>query len=204
MKKTDSLELIIIRHAQTDYANGGDRDGCDGDLTEQGEKQCIALGERLKNIEIDAYITSPLLRAFKTAAGVCNAKPDKPLLQIMPEIVECGLPVGYYGCSEAYLKKYYSNTKMCDSLFSTKEPSFATQYDCNNILRAKKVIEYVKNTYSFGNRVALFSHNGICQYLIREALNIKQQTFDFELDNAKLTTIEFFRNGKIILHGFNF
>ena len=106
MEKKDSLEIIIVRHAETQYNNAGDRDGCDGDLTELGEKQCIELGKRLKNLDIDAYITSPLLRAFKTAVGVCNAKPDNPILQIMPEIIECGVPVGYYGCSEEYLKKY--------------------------------------------------------------------------------------------------
>ena len=62
--------------------------------------------EKLKDVEIDAYIASSLLRAFKTGAGVCKAKPEKPLLQIMPELIECGVPVGYYGCSETYLQKY--------------------------------------------------------------------------------------------------
>ena len=147
MKKQDSLELIIIRHAETQYDNFGDRDGCDGDLTEIGEKQCLELGQKLKDMDIDAYITSPLLRAFKTAVGVCNAKPDNPILQIMPEIIECGVPVGYYGCSEEYLQKYYSNTSMCESLFDTEQYEFATKYGCDNELRAKKVINYIKKTY---------------------------------------------------------
>lgn len=203
MKKQDSLELIIIRHAETQYDNSGDRDGCDGDLTERGEQQCIDLGERLKDLEIDAYITSSLLRAFKTAVGVCNAKDDNPVLQIMPEIIECGVPVGYYGCSEEYLQKYYPNTEMCPKLFGTEEYEFLTKYGCDNISRAQKVIEYIKKKYSYGNRVVLFSHNGFCQYLIREALNIEKSTFDFELNNTSITKIEFRRNGQIILHGVN-
>ena len=203
MENHDYLELIIIRHAETQYDNAGDRDGCDGDLTERGEKQCVDLGKRLKDLDIDAYITSPLLRAFKTAAGVCNAKPEKPLLQIMPEIIECGVPVGYYGCSEEYLKKYYSNAQMCNSLFDTEQYEFATKYACDNALRAKKVIEYIKKTYTYGNRVVLFTHEGFCQYLIREALNIENQTFDFAIDNTALTEIEFHRSGKIVLRGLN-
>ena len=199
----DSLELYIIRHAETQYDNAGDRDGCDGDLTENGEKQCIALGERLKNVEIGAYISSSLLRAFKTGMGVCNAKEDKPLLQIMPEIVECGLPVGYYGCSEEYLQKYYPNAKMCEKLFGTEEYEFATKYSCDNALRAKKAIDYIKKTYSYGNRVALFTHQGFIQYLIREALNIEKQTFDFVIGNTAITKIEFKRSGQIILHSVN-
>lgn len=203
MKKSDSIELIIIRHAETQYDNSGDRDGCDGDLTSRGEMQCLELGEKLKDLEIDAYITSSLLRAFKTAVGVCNAKDNKPLLQIMPEIIECGVPVGYYGCSEEYLQKYYSNTQMCTSLFDTQQYEFATKYSCDNILRAKKVIDYIKKHYSYGNRVVLFTHNGFCQYLIREALNIEKHTFDFALDNTSLTKIEFLKSGQIILHGSN-
>ena len=203
MKKQDSLELIIIRHAETQYDNFGDRDGCDGDLTEIGEKQCLELGQRLKDMDIDAYITSPLFRAFKTAVGVCNAKPDNPILQIMPEIIECGVPVGYYGCSEEYLQNYYPNTQMCRSLFETEQYEFATKYGCDNELRAKKVIDYIKKTYSYGNRVVLFTHNGFCQHLIRVALNIDKQTFDFAIKNTGITKIEFHRSGQIILHGVN-
>lgn len=199
----DSLELIIVRHAETQYDNAGDRDGCDGDLTEKGVEQSIGLGERLKELSIDAYITSPLLRAFRTAAAVLNAKPDKPALQIMPELIECGVPVGYYGCGEAYLKKYYPNTKMCEKLFSTREYEFRTKYCCDNDLRAHKIIEYIKRTYAYGNRIVLFSHNGFCRYLVRAALNIENQTFDFEFDNTALTIIRFFRNGKIVFRGMN-
>ena len=203
MGKKDSLELIIIRHAETQYDNCGDRDGCDGDLTELGENQCLDLGEKLKDLDIDAYITSPLLRAFKTAIGVCNAKLDKPILQIMPEIIECGVPVGYYGCSEEYLQKYYAKTQMCKNLFETEQYDFATKYACDNKLRAKKVIEYIKKTYSFGNRVVLFSHNGFCQYLIREALNIAEHTFDIEIKNTGIIKLECYRSGQIILHAIN-
>jgi broad specificity phosphatase PhoE len=51
--------------------------------------------------------------------------------------------------------------------------------------------------------VVLFTHNGFCQYLIREALNIEKQTFDFAINNTALTKIEFLRSGQIILHGVN-
>ena len=95
--------MIFIRHAQTDYNDIGDRDPSDGELTAKGEQQCVALGEKLKILRIDAYITSSLLRSFKTAVGVCKAKSDEPLLEICPELVECGCTPGYYGCSEEFL-----------------------------------------------------------------------------------------------------
>ena len=173
--KPDSLELIIIRHAETQYDNAGDRDGCDGDLTEKGEQQCIELGEKLKDLEIDAYISSPLLRAFKTGMGVCNAKPEKPLLQIMPELIECGVPVGYYGSDENYLKKYYANAEMCENLFGTESYKFATKYGCDNNLRAKKIIEYIKSKYTYGDRVAIFTHMDFANILSVRRLTSKSR-----------------------------
>lgn len=203
MVNSNSLECIIIRHADTNYNDYGDRNDSDWELTELGEKQCIELGNRLKDLKIDAYITSPMLRAFKTAAGVCNAKIDKPILQIMPEIIECGISAGYYGCSEEYLKKYYANTKMCQSLFDSEQYEFNTNYACDNALRAKKVIDYIKNEYSYGKRIVLFTHKEFSQFLISEALNLGEAPFYFAMKNVALTKIEFLSDGRILLHGFN-
>lgn len=70
MENKDTLEIIFIRHAETQYDDIGDRDPSDGELTANGEMQCARLGEKLKDLPIDAYITSSLLRSFKTATGV--------------------------------------------------------------------------------------------------------------------------------------
>ena len=100
MENKDVLEILFIRHAETDYDDWEGRDPSDGELTEKGERQCNELGIKLKNLPIDAYISSSLLRAFKTAVGVCKAKGDNPVIEICPEIIECGCTPGYFGCSE--------------------------------------------------------------------------------------------------------
>ena len=48
MRDKDILEIIFIRHAQTDYNDIADRDPSDGELTAEGEKQCVELGEKLR------------------------------------------------------------------------------------------------------------------------------------------------------------
>ena len=48
MKNKDILEIFFVRHAETEYTNIGDRDNCDGELTEKGEMQCVELGKNLK------------------------------------------------------------------------------------------------------------------------------------------------------------
>ncbi len=203
MEKHDSLQIMFIRHAETNYDDIGDRDPSDGELTKKGEQQCIELGERLKDLPIDAYITSSLLRSFKTAVGVCNAKSDKPLLEICAELVECGCTPGYYGCSEEYLRMYYKNTKMCNKLYGTENYEFGCEAFEDNIIRAEKVISYIKNKFSFGERVAVFSHHGFLEYLIPTALGVKPHVFRFSLDNISISVVELSRDGNAILRCVN-
>ncbi len=203
MEKHDSLQIIFIRHAETNYTDIADRDPSDGELTEQGEQQCLALGQKLKELPIDAYFTSSLLRSFKTAVGVCNAKPDKPVLAICPELVECGCTPGYYGCSEEYLKKYYQNTKMCEKLFGTADYAFGCEAFEDNVLRAEKVISYIRNHFSYGQRVAVFSHHGFLEYLIPTALGVRPHQFRFALDNVSMTVVDFCPDGNVVLRCVN-
>lgn len=203
MEKHDSLQILFIRHAETNYSDIGDRDPSDGELTAKGEQQCADLGEKLKALPIDAYITSSLLRSFKTAVGVCDAKIDKPLLEICPELVECGCTPGYYGCSEEYLKKYYKNTKMCEKLYGTEKYDFGCEAFEDNVIRAEKVISYIKNRFTYGDRVAVFSHHGFLEYLIPTALGVKPHIFRFSLDNISITVVEFCRDGNAVLRCVN-
>ncbi len=203
MEKHDTLQILFIRHAQTDYSDIGDRDNCDGELTPEGEKQCVDLGEKLKDVTIDAYFTSSLLRSFKTAVGVCDAKDDKPLLEICPELVECGCTPGYYGCSEEYLQRYYKNTKMCDKLFGTESYEFGCEAFEDNVVRAQKVISYIKNRFTYGDRVAVFSHHGFLEYLIPTALGVDPHIFRFALDNISITAVDFCRDGNAVLRCVN-
>lgn len=203
MEKHDTLEILFIRHAETQYDNIGDRDPSDGELTEKGEQQCRILGEKLKDLPIDAYITSSLLRSFKTATGVCKAKPDTPLLEICPELVECGCTPGYYGCSEEYLQRYYKNTKMCEKLFGTEQYEFGCEAFEDNVLRAEKVISYIKERFTFGQRIAVFSHHGFLEYLIPTALGVKPHLFRFSLNNISITAVELCRDDNVILRSVN-
>ncbi len=203
MKNKDAIEVIFIRHAETDYNDWVGRDPSDGELTPNGEKQCNILGERLKDVEIDGYISSSLLRAFKTAAGVCRAKENNPLIEICPEIIECGCTPGYFGCSKEYLSQYYKNTEMCKNLFGGDKYDFGCESVQDNNLRAQKLIEYIQEKFTFGDRVAVFSHHGMLEYLIPTALGVKTRDFYFALDNISITVVDICRNGNRVLRCVN-
>lgn len=203
MKNNDAIEILFIRHAETDYNDWEGRDPSDGELTPNGEKQCNILGERLKSVEIDAFISSSLLRAFKTAAGVCRAKGNEPVIEICPEIIECGCTPGYYGCTQEYLSQIYKNAKMCTNLFGTEGYTFGCESVEDNNVRAQKLVDYITQNFTYGDRVAVFSHHGMLEYLIPTALGIKTREFYFSLDNISITAVDICRDGNRILRCVN-
>ncbi|MEU8818405.1 histidine phosphatase family protein [Actinoplanes sp. NPDC048796] len=61
-------EIVLIRHGQTEWsANGRHTSYTDLELTEEGERQARAAGERVKDRTFAAVISSPRKRALRTA-----------------------------------------------------------------------------------------------------------------------------------------
>lgn len=199
-----SLKLIFIRHGKPDYNDCGDRDVSDGDLDATGIEQCKALGQRFKEIPVDAYFSSSLLRAFRTAAAICKEKPDQPLIEVCPEIMECGTTRGYYGCSEEYLQRYYPNAKLCDTkMFGTAEYDFGCITNEENQLRAEKFVAYLKDRFTCGQCVAVAAHYAICEYMVAAALGIKERDFHFAFTYTSATMVEIFPEGYSLLRCLN-
>lgn len=199
-----SLKLIFIRHAKPNYNDCGDRDCTDGDLDETGIAQCVALGERFRDIPVDAYFSSSLLRAFRTMAAICDKKPDQPLIEVCPEIMECGTTASYYGCSAEYLQQYYKNAKLCDTkMFGTAEYAFGCATDAENQLRAEKFVSYLKDRFTYGQCVAVTAHYAICEHLVAAALGIKERNFHFAFTYTSATMVEIFPEGYSLLRCLN-
>lgn len=67
-------ELLVIRHAKSSWANVGQQD-FDRSLNERGHHDAPEMAKRLvnKKIEIDAFISSPAVRALTTATYFAKA-----------------------------------------------------------------------------------------------------------------------------------
>ena len=65
--------IWLLRHG--DAEDGGGKPDAERDLTEKGERQSRAAGQALKalGVELDVCITSPKLRARRTAELACEA-----------------------------------------------------------------------------------------------------------------------------------
>lgn len=191
--KTEALEIFYIRHADAEKGPSDDRDVCDRDITELGELQLKYLTKRFEGAKFDAIFSSPLVRTLKTAAAVANADKDKPVIEIMPELIERGATPGYSGCSLDYLKKYYENIKYCEDKFyeniwdDTKE---------DTLLRAKAVIEYLLKRFGYGKKIVLVSHGVYGINFYQAAMGIeKEYNFRMTTFNTAVTKIKFSSDG---------
>ena len=81
----------------------------------------------------------------------------------------------------------------------TEEYSFGCEAFEDNVERAKRVIDYIKNRFTFGETVAVFSHHGMLEYLIPTALGVKPHVFRFSLENISVTCVEFCSDGNVVL-----
>ncbi len=79
-------ELWLARHGETAWSRSGRHTGrTDVPLTAEGERQAVALGERLRGIHFALVLASPLQRARRTAelAGVGAAlQLDEDLMEV--------------------------------------------------------------------------------------------------------------------------
>lgn len=69
------MKIYITRHGQTKWNIEGRMQGTkNSNLTEQGKKEALNLGNSLKNIKIEYIYTSPLTRANETALLIRGEK----------------------------------------------------------------------------------------------------------------------------------
>ncbi|GAB4445429.1 MAG: histidine phosphatase family protein [Chloroflexi bacterium OHK40] len=74
------MRLIIVRHGESEWNRIHRYQGqLDAPLSELGLRQADALGQRLRNEQLDVIYTSPLQRAALTARAIAAFHPTVPL-----------------------------------------------------------------------------------------------------------------------------
>lgn len=195
MDKT--LEIYFIRHA---HAAGGKLDGrekSDSDVTELGEKQLKALTKRFEGAKFDAIFTSPLVRTVKTAAAVAKGIGNNIPIEVVPEIIEKGTTPGYFGLPTSELKKYYDNLVMCkDTIHKMPQTGEKTESKEECLSRGQDIIAYLKNRFSYGQRIAVISHGAFANNFYQASIGIEHEyDFRFTSENTAVTKIEYTEDG---------
>jgi broad specificity phosphatase PhoE len=96
--------LYIVRHGETDWnAAGRLLSRTDLPLNERGREQATSLADALAGIAWDRAISSPLIRAQRTARIILEPRADAPTLALEDRLVEMDFGP-YEGWSEADLE----------------------------------------------------------------------------------------------------
>lgn len=188
----EKFEIFYVRHGETSNGLFEERDTCDVNLTEIGVKQAELLGERLKGRHFDAVFSSPLVRAVRTAAAVCNQLDNHPEIEILPQIIENGSSYGYFGESIEYLNRYYDRIKLNNDL----PLMYDNLTDNDNDKRAKAVIDYFRSRFTYGQRIIVFAHGSFGNHFLPQAVEMGEGNYILSLNNTSVSKVKYTSDGK--------
>lgn len=188
----EKFEIFYIRHGLTTDGIFENRDRCDIDLNETGAKQAELLGERFSGCRFDAVFSSPLVRCVRTAAAVCKKLENNPQMEILPQIIENGSTYGYFGMETDYLKRYYDNI-----ILNKDMPLFYDNIeDKDNDERARKVIEYFRKRFTYGQRIIVFAHGSFGNHFLPQAVEMGEGNYILSINNTGVSKIKYTTDGK--------
>ena len=197
MSEPRKLEFYYIRHADTSGASFADRDRCDVDITPLGEQQAALLGERFAGRTFDAVLCSPLVRCVRTAAAVCNRLAERPVIEVVPELIEKGSTENYPGCPLFYLTRYYDALKKCpDHIFGTAPACFPNVTDEDADARAAALVQYLKKRFAYGQRVLLVSHGSFANHFLPAAVEMGAGNYILSINNTSVSKVKYTDDGK--------
>lgn len=190
----ERFEIFYIRHADTSGASCEDRSPCDIGLSELGEKQIILLAKRFEGKSFDAVFSSPLVRAVKTAAAAASLLEGSPEIEIIPELAENGSLKKYSGVDMEYLKRYYPRLALCKDRICPA--GYGDETDEENDERARHIVEYFRNRFGFGQRIAVFAHGSFGNHFIPAAVEMGAGNYILSINNTSVSKIKYTPDGK--------
>lgn len=171
-RRTATVELVLVRHAQTDWNKNKIMQGQkDIPLNEKGKQQARELKELIRKEKIDAIIISPLQRTRQTAEIINTFG--------LPVIEDGRLKERSYGKfeglkTEDLLKDHPEITtfKVGDSFYWIDVPTAETYGQLR--ARVREFLTEIKNRYA-GKRVLIVSHGDTLDMFYAELNNIPNE-----------------------------
>jgi broad specificity phosphatase PhoE len=179
--------VLLVRHGQTnsnvtDFYMGWS----DEDLNEVGYTQARRLSSRLACLPIASVYTSPLRRAYTTAAIL--AEPHKLELKVLDDLIEIWLG-DWQGLHVNEIKRRWPELWQQSRI----DPSELTMPDGESFRqvteRAIRAFETVVGANQ-GKQVVIVTHDVIVRVLVAHVLGVSNSIYRrFEINNASLSVI---------------
>ena len=201
------MVLYIIRHAysraNTPLQHPWDPrvdayEESDCSLTHTGIKQAKLLGDRMANVEVDYLLCSPYHRAVATAAYAISKMDKKPVIEILPDLIE--LKSGYDEihvpddvlCEMYPWTEYQHLPPVYEKLDGSKEAAYE---------RAEAVRDYILSRFTKHDKVMIVSHRNLLRtfnYVLSGFPRDRVGEIHLEVDNASISVIEFVDEGTLV------
>jgi len=183
------MHLYVVRHGETDnnvqqrYAGS-----IDVPLNQKGLAQAEALAQKLAELKLDVIVSSPLIRAHKTAETVSIRHPSTPLV-VMKYFAERHVGV-FEGLTKAEAKEQYPElfNRWCTRQLDDAPTGGETirQFEARIILG----LEELKMRYS--DKTVLLVCHGFVSRMINKQM--KKMSYDdmhsFTLNNCEVAEYE--------------
>ena len=188
--------ILLVRHGQTNAnATGFYMGWSDEDLNELGYTQARRLSARFASMPIASIYTSPLRRAYTTAAIL--AEPHKLELTVLDDLIEIQLG-DWQGLHMDEIKKRWP--KLWQQ--SRTDPSELTMPNGESYRqvteRAVRALKMVAEA-NRGKQAAIVTHEVIVKVLIAHVLGVSNSIYRrIEVDNASLSLIRVNNNPQLI------
>ncbi len=184
--------VLLVRHGQTDSNVTGFYMGwSDEDLNEVGYTQARCLSSRLASLPIASVYTSPLLRAYATAAIL--AEPHKLEPKVLDDLTEIGFG-DWQGFHMDEIKLRWPELWQQWRI----DPSGVTMPNGESLSevteRAIRAFQRIVGA-NRGKQAVIVTHDGIVKVLVAHVLGVSNSIYRrFEIRNASLSAIRVFNS----------
>jgi broad specificity phosphatase PhoE len=178
--------VVLVRHGETEWSLSGRHTGkTDIPLTEEGQRQAIALGARLHAWPFGLVLSSPLQRALET----CRLAGYGDRVEVRPDLVEWD-----YGRYEGLTSKQIMETDPTWSLWRDGCPGGELAADVGH--RADRVIAEVRGV---DGDVLVFAHGHVLRVLAARWLGVPAEDGrHYALQTAALSVLGYEHQDPVI------
>lgn len=182
--------LLLIRHGQAtfnvEHRLPGQLPGIP--LTEEGRRQARRTGEALAGLPISVIMSSPLERAYETAALIAQSR-DIPI-QLEPELVDTNVGKWAGMNYDELTRSDDAEWKLYARTMGAAPPGVETGLDVQ--ARAVRAAERARRAPALGEYVALVAHADVIKLIIAYYTGMPHQCLHFlSIDNASVTMLAF-------------
>ncbi len=180
--------MFLVRHGQTkSNINGFHMGRSNEDLSKVGYTQARRLSSRLARLPIDSIYTSPLRRAYTTAA-ILN-EPHQVELTVMEDLTEIHLG-DWQGLHTDEVKQrwpeLWQQSRVDPSEITLPNGESVREMAQRSIRAFEKVVETDQ-----GKQTIMVTHQYIVRAIVAYTLGVSNSIFHkIDIDNASLSTIQ--------------